>query len=249
MSGDPKVLAPLQQAFKETDDGRVQQQIVYAWCHETGNYNIYSLIETDIRDWTPPPAEPSLEQRVAELEAKAERHLAYLRDCIDSTDDQLKQRVDELHEMLMALTASTARNLEDLNNNVADGFIRVDRRIRAITHPDPTAPDDPVCAREGCGHKRSDHEQGIGLPRFPTNCKRCSCSSFLPAPQPAPDLDPERVEVTQENVAKALEIVGRAFHHPDTFFQYEDDRASFQFAVWVLDRIGAKFSYLKDGGA
>ena len=61
-----------------------------------------------------------------------------------------------------------------------------------------------------------------------------------------PGHDPVLVTITDDHVAKALGIVSRALHHPETFFGYEDDRASIQFAMWLLDRIGAQFSYINE---
>lgn len=247
MTGDPKVLGPLQQAFLATDKSRIMDFIGYAWERETGDVNtIYPSIDHRIRAWTPPDAEPSLEQRVEALSVRLTGYIA-------EVDFALSERI-------AALELFKADALEDLAS------LNIRMSIVNERHPEPTAPDDPVCAdcepcgncghrrgihgttgllcrepdyansttcecpgfvpapqpapddpvcaREGCGHKRSDHEQGIGLPRFPTNCKRCSCSSFLPAPQAAPDLDPVRVEAA----TKAL------FHTYNPSYGWDDHR-------------------------
>lgn len=38
-----------------------------------------------------------------------------------------------------------------------------------------------------CNHPRDQHEAGIGIPRYPTNCTRCACIEFTG--QDASDFD------------------------------------------------------------
>lgn len=136
MSGDPRVLAPLQQAYLAANDGsNARTYIRYTWRAETNQHGLpWHQVDADIRGWTPPPAEPSLEQRV-----------------------------DELHEMLMTLTTSTARNLEELRAGINT---EVSNRI--------------------------NHEH-LCRGRYDITNERINSLEQHPAPQPAPDLDPVRV--------------------------------------------------------
>ena len=52
MSGDPKVLAPLQQAYRSATDERVQNAIIKAWAIETGQKcDWYFRFDALIRGW------------------------------------------------------------------------------------------------------------------------------------------------------------------------------------------------------
>ncbi len=159
MSGDPRVLAPLQHAFNAADNAHVRQAIIYAWEFETDTRStVQPRIDKRIRAWTPPPAEPSLEQRVAALE-------------------ELKNRID-------------AMLFEE---------------------------SEPECTKcGGTGHTRE-------------NCK--------PAPQPAPDLDPVRVEAA----AKA------ALESRVSLKWSEVSEMTRKTYMW--DAEIAIRAYLKDGGA
>lgn len=134
MIGDPKVLAGLQQAYLASDTRNVMLRIQNAWDYEATGSLVPGNSDAAIRAWTPPPAEPSLEQRV-----------------------------DELHEMLMTLTTSTARNLEELRAGINT---EVSNRI--------------------------NHEH-LCRGRYDITNERINSLEQHPAPQPAPDLDPVRV--------------------------------------------------------
>lgn len=151
MTGDPKVLAGLQQAFNATDDPRIHRLIGNAWEFETASCStIYPALGDRIRAWTP-PAEPSLDDLAFGLSIKFA--------ALSVEMDEMKKRLDALEQ-----------------------------------HPEPPAPDDPVCAREGCGHPKSVHALNSRV----CHVSDCTCHEFLPAP--AADLDPVRVEAA----AKAI---------------------------------------------
>lgn len=94
MSGDPKVLAGLQQAYLASDAAMFASRramIRYAWRAETGT-SIHDAHSTDaaIRSWTPPPAEPSLDDFAFGLSIKFAELSVEL--------DALKKRLDALEQ-------------------------------------------------------------------------------------------------------------------------------------------------------
>lgn len=188
MTNDPKVLAGLQQAFNASDDPRIHRLIGNAWELETASCStIHPALGERIRAWTPPASDPSLEQRVAELE-----------DALQRLKDQ--QTLDCKH---------TGQALGDIDNRIKglysetnEKFTDVDRKFIALTHPEPPAPVDPVCARSECGHRQSEHTpNGIVCQwnQSDPDGPHCYCHgyldpSWLPAPAASADLDPVRVE-------------------------------------------------------
>lgn len=258
MTGDPRVLAGIQQAYLATDDDLMLSYLGYAWSRETKTLNSLRPVDPVIRAWTPPAAEPSLEQRVEDLTNRINDEETVNRRQWDSIAELLI-RTSNIVQSVKALEAKHARLIQDITT----GFTKVDRRIRAITNPDcicgtedgascpvhshlePTAPDDPVCAREGCGHSRSSHwQESTGSTacifhssRFPNGSAACGCTAFVPAPQPAPDLDPVRVEAA----TKAL------FHTYNPSYGWDDHR-EWHFK-WRQQAEATIRAYLKDGGA
>ena len=180
MSGDPRVLAPLQQAYLAAKHEKVIQRLQFVWDFETRGKIVNSDADADseIRAWTAPPAEPSLEQRVATIE----RSIKTMNDSVQSLDRE---------------------------------HLQLDERIAALEqHPEPTAPDDP------CGENCDG------------SCQKCEDRMFeriyggddAPAPQPAPDLDPVRVEAAA--------------------------KASWEARMSMIEAAGVVIrAYLKDGGA
>lgn len=207
MTGDPKVLAPLQQAYlkltshpKDIGDMALLQ---LQWEDHYGviAYRPFADVDAEIRAWTPPPAEPSLEQRMAELEAK---------------HGSLKAKLDKWVPASVTITENHEERISALEQ-----------------HPEPTAPDDPVCANPECAHRQSSH-----FSDWPGGCETCECAEFLPMPQPAPDLDPVRVEAA----AKA------AWEDGGRMTSWDEASADIH-ELWIRDAGLMITTYLKGGGA
>ncbi len=95
MIGDPKVLGPLQQAFNATDHPFILGKLAAAWTAETELDAPFDMVSASIRAWTPPPAEPSLEQRVAELELK----LSAVSATMQEHETDLENFGNQIHEL------------------------------------------------------------------------------------------------------------------------------------------------------
>ena len=218
MTGDPKVLAPLQQAYlkltshpKDIGDMALLQ---LQWEDHYGviAYRPFADVDAEIRAWTPPPAEPSLEQRMAELEAK---------------HGSLKAKLDKWVPASVTITENHEERISALEQ-----------------HPEPTAPDDPVCVNcnpcGNCGHRRGIHGTTDLLCREPdyANSTSCKCPGYVPAPQPAPDLDPVRVEAA----AKA------AWEDGGRMTSWDEASADIH-ELWIRDAGLMITTYLKGGGA
>lgn len=192
MTGDPKVLGPLQQAFNTSDVYHVRRYIGMAWEKETDTQHIVlPPLDERIRAWTPPPAEPSLDDLAFGLSIKFAE--------LSVEMDEMKKRLDALEQ-----------------------------------HPEPTAPADPVCARDGCWHKSKWHcdDGSCGV-------RGCDCEQFIVKPTttaPA-DLDPVRVEAA----AKA------ALESRVNLKWSEVSEMTRKTYMW--DAEIAITAYLKDGGA
>ena len=222
MSGDPRVLAPLQQAYLAAKHEKVIQRLQFVWDFETRGKIVNSDADADseIRAWTPPPAEPSIDDLAFGLSIK-------------------------FAEVTLELEGLKKQHAE-LIDNITAGFARVERRIRAITHPEPTAPDDPVCAREGCGHVQSEHDGG--------GCQRispyCNCHAFHPAPPPAPDLDPVLLKIADLYTSLLPDAPNPNLSLTDLTCLLRDEwrkRTDTNAGEFGTDR--AIRAYLKDGGA
>lgn len=99
MTGDPKVLAGLQQAFNASENVHTQRAIASAWEHETDGWSVVMpTVEQRIRAWTPTTAGPSLEQRVAELT----KSVMWLHELF-SPNGKIRQELNGIAERIDAL--------------------------------------------------------------------------------------------------------------------------------------------------
>ena len=158
MTGDPRVLAPLQQAFNATDNAHVRQAIIYAWEFETDTRStVYPRTDERIRAWTPPTAEPSLDDLAFGLSIKFAELSVEL--------DELKSSLERLKNQQTLDCKHTGIALTDL-----DRRLMVQENKKPEQHPEPTAPDDPVC---GCGHPKSHHAVHSAGPNYGHWCGCC----------------------------------------------------------------------------
>ena len=114
---------------------------------------------------------------------------------IEFVNTTLAAQIAELRDTVAAQAKEIRHRVEVSDNTLAELYV-LKGRIQALEAPASAPEPDPLCARDGCGHRKSDHQGASGRG---VNCiaairvvstegfgvRSCDCTEFVPQPSPA----------------------------------------------------------------